>query len=61
MATRYLLLAQIWAGKITRDHPELVDHLDAVIQTVASPEDVEPDAIPPGPGSAGAMSGPAAG
>ena len=41
-----VLLARIWADKITRDHPELVDHLDAVIQTVARPDHVEPDALP---------------
>jgi hypothetical protein len=41
-----VLLARIWADKITRDHPELVAHLDAVIQTVAGPDHVEPDALP---------------
>lgn len=41
-----VLFARIWAEKIARDHPELVDHLDAVIQTVARPDHVEPDALP---------------
>ena len=41
-----MLLARIWADKITRDHPELVDHLDAVIQTVATLDHVQPDALP---------------
>jgi len=41
-----VLLAGIRADKITRDHPELVDHLDAVIQIVARPDHVEPDALP---------------
>jgi hypothetical protein len=40
------LLARIWADKITRDHPELADHLDAVVQAVAGPDHVEPDALP---------------
>ena len=41
-----MLLARIWTDKITRDHPELVDHLASVIQTVAKPDHVEPDALP---------------
>jgi hypothetical protein len=40
-----VLLARIWEDKVTRDHPELVDQLDAVIQTVAKPDHVEPDAL----------------
>jgi hypothetical protein len=31
---------------LTRDHPELVGHLDAVIGTVAQPDHVEPDLLP---------------
>jgi hypothetical protein len=38
-----VLLSRVWEEKITRDHPELVDHLDAVIETVARPDNVEPD------------------
>jgi hypothetical protein len=38
-----------WPGpgedKITRDHPELVAHLEAVMETVAEPDHVEPDAL----------------
>jgi hypothetical protein len=41
-----VLLARIWEEKIARDHPELVDHLAAVIGTVAKPDHVEPDALP---------------
>ena len=41
-----VLLARIWKEKIARDHPELVDHLDAVMETVAQPDHVEPDALP---------------
>jgi hypothetical protein len=41
-----VLLARIWEEKIARDHPELVDHLDAVTDTVAKPDHVEPDALP---------------
>jgi hypothetical protein len=41
-----VLLARIWAEKIAHDHPELIDHLDAVIQTVSKPDHVEPDALP---------------
>src|SRR5690242_6644982 len=43
-----VLLARIWAEKIADDHPELIDHRDAVIQTVSKPDHVEPDA-PPNP------------
>ena len=41
-----VLLARIWTDKVTRDHPELIDHLDAVIQTVARPDHVEADGLP---------------
>jgi hypothetical protein len=41
-----VLLARIWENKITRDHPELVDQLDAVMDTVAKPDHVEPDTLP---------------
>jgi hypothetical protein len=36
-----VLLARIWEDKIARDHPELVDHLEAVMETVAKPVHVE--------------------
>ena len=38
-----VLLAQIWHDKIALDHPELDDHLSAVIATVQTPDHVEPD------------------
>ena len=41
-----VLLTRIWEDKISRDHPELVDHLEAVMWTVAEPDHVEPDALP---------------
>ena len=41
-----VLLARIWEDKIVRDHPELVSHLEGVIQTVATPDHVEPDGLP---------------
>ena len=41
-----VLLARIWENKIARDHPELVDHLEAVIETVAKPDHIEADALP---------------
>jgi len=41
-----VLLARIWEEKITRDHPELGGHLDAVVDTVAHPDHVEPNSIP---------------
>ena len=41
-----VLLARIWEDKLTRDHPELVDHLEAVMETIAEPDHVEPDALP---------------
>jgi hypothetical protein len=31
--------------KIARDHPELVDHLEAVLETVAKPDHIEADAL----------------
>ena len=37
-----VLLEQIWAGKITRDHPELSHHLEDVLGTVR-PDHAEPD------------------
>jgi hypothetical protein len=40
------LLARIWENKIECDHPELLDHLDAVMNTVAKPDHVEPDTLP---------------
>jgi hypothetical protein len=56
-----VLLARIWTDKVTRDHPELIDHLDAVIQTVATPDHVEPDARPDRTRSTDVASGRAAG
>ena len=41
-----VLLRRIWEDKIVRDHPELSGHLDAVMDTVANPDHVEPDMIP---------------
>jgi hypothetical protein len=41
-----VLLARIWENKIARDHPELLDQLDAVMDTVAKPDHVEPDTLP---------------
>jgi hypothetical protein len=41
-----VLLPRIWENKIARDHPELLDHLDAVMDTVAKPDHVEPDTLP---------------
>jgi hypothetical protein len=44
-AREVVLLARIWEHKITRDHPELVGHLEAVVEAVAHPDHVEPDTI----------------
>jgi hypothetical protein len=41
-----VLLARIWENKIIRDHQELVGYLDAVIEVVARPDHLEPDALP---------------
>jgi hypothetical protein len=41
-----VLLVRIWEEKITRDHPELVGHLDGVIETVAQPDHVRADPAP---------------
>ena len=41
-----VMVARIWENKIARDHPELVDHLDAVMETVSKPDHAEPDALP---------------
>lgn len=41
-----MLLVRVWEQKIVRDHPELAGHLGAVVETVAGPDHVEPDALP---------------
>jgi hypothetical protein len=41
-----VLLARIWEQKITVDHPELARHRQAVMETVARPDQVEVDALP---------------
>jgi precorrin-6A/cobalt-precorrin-6A reductase len=38
-----VLLARIWEDKIVRDHPELRDQLQKVLETVSAPDHVEPD------------------
>jgi hypothetical protein len=40
--------ASIWEQKITRAHSELADRVDAVLETVANSDHVEPDRIPEG-------------
>ena len=39
-------LKRIWEDKITRDHPELAGHLEAVLSAVNEPDHVEPDSAP---------------
>jgi hypothetical protein len=56
-----VLLARIWEDKITRDHPELVDHLEAVMETVAKPNPSSRTRFPTGRGSTGVAPGRAAG
>jgi hypothetical protein len=41
-----VLLARIWDDKISRDHPELAGHLEAVLEAVGRPDHVEPDSLP---------------
>ena len=38
-----VLLARIWEDKITKDHPELREHLEHVLGTVTKPDHAEPD------------------
>jgi hypothetical protein len=38
-----VLLDRIWESKITRDHPELRDHLQEVLATFEDPDHAEPD------------------
>jgi hypothetical protein len=38
-----VLLERVWEDKITRDHPELHDHMDDVLGTVTTPDHAEPD------------------
>ena len=45
-AREVVLLARVWTEKITLDHPEIADHLDAVLETVTRPDHVEPDVLP---------------
>lgn len=40
-----VLLARIWNGKIARDHPELVKHLDSVLDVVTAPDIDEADRL----------------
>jgi hypothetical protein len=40
---KVVLLARIWEGKITLDHPELRKHLEDVLGTVTAPDHDEPD------------------
>ena len=41
-----VLLARVWEDKITRDHPELGDEAEQVLETVSQPDHVEPDPRP---------------
>ncbi len=41
-----VLLAPIWEEKIARDHPELRDELDEILETVSAPDHTEPDPLP---------------
>ena len=41
-----VLLSRIWDEKITRDHPELAGHLDAVLEAVSMPDYIAPDSWP---------------
>ncbi len=55
-----VLLVRIWEQKIARDHPELVDCLDAVMETSPSPTTSSRTRFPPERGSTGATSAQAA-
>ena len=41
-----VLLKRIWDDKITRDHPELAGHLDAVLSAVIAPITSKPTLRP---------------
>jgi hypothetical protein len=41
-----VLLTRVWEVKITRDRSELSGHLRAILEAVAHPDHVEPDAVP---------------
>ncbi len=41
-----VLWARIWQDKIVRDHPELTDQLQAVLDTIRWPDHTEPDPRP---------------
>jgi len=56
-----VLLDRIWESKITRDHPELRDHLQEVLATVEDPDHAEPDPRTNGAATTGAASAQAAG
>lgn len=45
MDARSCCFDRIWHEKIARDHPEVVDHLDAVLEIVRRPDHVEPDPL----------------
>ncbi len=58
---KVVLLVRIWQDKIARDHPELVDHLGGVIETIASPITLSQTRCPVVLGSTAVMSAPADG
>ena len=43
---KVVLLIRIWEEKISRDHPELAGHRDAVLEAVSKPDHIEQDALP---------------
>lgn len=40
---RVVLPQSVWAGKILVDHPEVAQHLSAVLRAVTTPDHVAPD------------------
>jgi hypothetical protein len=43
--SRVVLLGRLWREKVLRSHPELARHLDAVVDTVLSPDHVDADPV----------------
>ncbi len=43
---RVVLIRPVWEEKISRGHPEIAGHLDAVLETVARPDHTERDPLP---------------
>lgn len=40
-----VLLARVWNEKVVRNHPEMVGHLDDLLEAIARPDHIEADPL----------------